>query len=251
MIVAQISDTHIALDTDDAEKRIDDFARTIADINALDTAPDVIVHTGDVVHNGLTEEYERAAAILARASAPAYVLAGNKDDRGNLRAAFAGQGYLAADAAYIQYAVEGFPVRLVMVDTVSTLSNKGDFCQDRERHLGALLAEDASRPIAVFAHHPPYPVHEAPEALHYLSEEPEARLRGVLSRSANVAAIFCGHVHRTSAGAVGTIPASAMPAIATTLRKGDYPDAMKSRPVYQLHHFDPRWGLTSQTRIVP
>ena len=52
MIIAQISDTHIALDSPDADQRIRDFELTIADINALDPAPDVIVHTGDIVHNG-------------------------------------------------------------------------------------------------------------------------------------------------------------------------------------------------------
>jgi 3',5'-cyclic-AMP phosphodiesterase len=35
MIVAQISDTHVALDTPDADRRMQDFASTIADINAL------------------------------------------------------------------------------------------------------------------------------------------------------------------------------------------------------------------------
>ncbi len=39
MILAQISDTHIALDTADADERISDFERTIADINALDPGP--------------------------------------------------------------------------------------------------------------------------------------------------------------------------------------------------------------------
>ena len=43
MIIAQISDTHIALDSADADQRIRDFELTIADINALDPAPDVIV----------------------------------------------------------------------------------------------------------------------------------------------------------------------------------------------------------------
>ena len=52
MIIAQISDTHLTLDTPDADRRMYDFASTIADINALDPAPDVIVHTGDIVHNG-------------------------------------------------------------------------------------------------------------------------------------------------------------------------------------------------------
>ena len=89
MIIAQISDTHIVLDAPDADQRISDFKRTIADINALDPAPDVIVHTGDIVHNGRADEYAQAVAILKRAQAPVYVLAGNKDDRANLRAAFA------------------------------------------------------------------------------------------------------------------------------------------------------------------
>ena len=52
MIIAQISDTHLTLDAPDADRRLRDFAHTIADINALDPAPDVIVHTGDIVHNG-------------------------------------------------------------------------------------------------------------------------------------------------------------------------------------------------------
>jgi len=57
MIIAQISDTHLMLDTPDADRRMHDFASTIADINALDPAPDVIVHTGDIAHNGRADEY--------------------------------------------------------------------------------------------------------------------------------------------------------------------------------------------------
>src|SRR5262249_31396818 len=86
MIIAQISDTHLTLDTPDADRRIHDFASTSADINALDPAPDVIIHTGDIVHNGRADEYARAATILAAARAPVYVLPGNRDDRRNLRA---------------------------------------------------------------------------------------------------------------------------------------------------------------------
>src|SRR5579864_5239345 len=88
MIIAHISDTHLALDAADADRRTHDFARTIANINALDPAPDLIVHSGDIVHNGRMEEYAQAAAVLAQARAPVYVLPGNKDDRTNLRATF-------------------------------------------------------------------------------------------------------------------------------------------------------------------
>ena len=72
MIIAQISDTHIALDTPDADQRIRDFELAIADINVLDPAPDVIVHTGDIVHNGRKDEYGLAVATLAKARAPVW-----------------------------------------------------------------------------------------------------------------------------------------------------------------------------------
>ncbi len=103
MIIAQISDTHIAVDTPDADRRIRDFALTVADINALDPAPDVIVHTGDLVHNGRQDEYAQAVATLAKASAPVYVLAGNKDNRANLHGAFSTRRYLAPDSDFAGY----------------------------------------------------------------------------------------------------------------------------------------------------
>jgi hypothetical protein len=49
---------------------------------------------------------------------------------------------------------------------------------------------------------------------------------------------------------VERIPATVMPCIATTLRKGDYPADMKTRPIYHLHRFDPAWGFATETRIV-
>ena len=58
------------------------------------------------------------------------------------------------------------------------------------------------------------------------------------------------HVHRAAAGYVESIPATVMPCIATTLRKGEYPPDMETRPVYQVHRFDPIWGFVTETRIV-
>jgi Icc protein len=250
MIIAQISDTHIALNTPDADQRIRDFERTVADINALDPAPDVIVHTGDIVHHGRQDEYAAAVAILAKARAPVYVLAGNKDDRANLRAAFSVGGYLAPDSAFIDYAVEDFPVRLIAVDTLSPGSNKGDFCSERVRRLIDLIDADTAKPIAVLAHHPPFEVAVGPEPLNFETPETMSRLRRALQHSGRIVAVFSGHVHRGAAGHVGSIPATVMPSIATTLRKGEYPAHLKRHPVYHIHRFDPEWGFATETRMV-
>jgi 3',5'-cyclic AMP phosphodiesterase CpdA len=250
MIIAQISDTHIALDTPDAGQRTRDFERTVADINALDPAPDVIVHTGDIVHNGRQDEYAQAVAILAKARAPVYVLAGNRDDRTNLRAAFSPFGYLAPDSGFIDYAIEDYPVRLIAVDTLSSASNKGDFCAERSERLIKLIDAETTKPIGVFAHHPPFEVPVGPDPLNFETPEMVARLRKALQHSGRVAAVFSGHVHRGTSGHVGNIPATVMPSIATTLRKGEYPPHMKTRPVYHIHRFDPVWGFVAETRMI-
>lgn len=250
MIIAQISDTHIALDVLDAEQRIRDFALTVADINALDPLPDVIVHTGDIVHNGRQDEYAQAMTMLAKARAPVYVLAGNRDNRANLREAFSARGYLATESDFIHYAIDDYPVRLIALDTVSSGSNKGDFCGARIRNLIDLIDAETTKPIAVFTHHPPFEVAVGPEPLHFENRDSMSRLRQALQHSGRVVAVFSGHVHRAAAGDVANIPATVMPSIATTLRKGQYPDHMKTLPLYQVHRFDPVWGFASETHIV-
>jgi 3',5'-cyclic AMP phosphodiesterase CpdA len=210
----------------------------------------VIVHTGDIAHNGRTDEYAQAAAVLAKARAPVYVLAGNKDSRTELRAAFSAQRYFAPDSNFIEYAIDDYPVRLIVLDTLSSIGNKGDFCCERIRRLIDMIDDETIKPVAVFTHHPPFEVMVGPDRLHFETPEAMSRLGRALQRSGRVVAIFSGHVHRAAAGLVGSIPATVVPCIATTLRRGEYPAQMKLQPVYQVHRFDPTWGFTTETRIV-
>jgi 3',5'-cyclic-AMP phosphodiesterase len=250
MIIAQISDSHVALDSSDADQRIRDFEHTIADINALDPAPDVIVHTGDIVHNGRQEEYAQAVATLAKARAPVYVLAGNKDNRRKLGEAFSAFGYVRPDSGFIDYAIDDYSVRLIALDTLSSGSNKGDFCPERVRRLIDLIDSEATKPIAVFTHHPPFEVTVGPDPLHFETPDAMLRLCRAMQHSGRVVAVFSGHVHRAAEGHVGSIPATVMPCIATTLRRGEYPPQLKIRPVYHIHRFDPVWGFATYTRVV-
>lgn len=249
MIIAQISDTHIALDTPDAAQRLSDLSATIADINALDPGPDLIVHTGDIVHGGRAAEYAEARRVLRQARMPVCVLPGNKDDRAELRAAFSPGGCLPAGRDFIQYSVEGNPVRLVMLDTVSLASGKGDFCAARVAGLKRLIDGDPAKPVAVFLHHPPFEVPVGPERMHFESAAAMSGLRAALQGSGRVIAVFCGHVHRPAEGRIGPIPVTVATAVATTLRKGEYPAHMAGRPVYCLHRLDPSGQVLSETRV--
>src|SRR6185437_3386987 len=171
MIIAQISDTHISLDAADAGCRAADLGRTLADINALDPAPDVIIHTGDVVHGGRREDYAAAASLLTTARAPVYIAAGNRDDRETLRQSLSRWVRPAFESGFLDYVIEDFPVRLIAVDTLSSASNKGDFSPERARRLTALIAAEPRRPTAVFMHHPPFVVSVGPDPLNFVTPE--------------------------------------------------------------------------------
>jgi hypothetical protein len=110
-------------------------------------------------------------ATLAKARAPVYVLAGNKDNRANLREAFSACGYLAPDSDFVHYAIDDYPVRLIALDTLSSGSNKGDFCRERVRLLIDLIDGEGTKPIAVFTHHPPFEVTVGPDPLHFKTRD--------------------------------------------------------------------------------
>ncbi|MGD9867203.1 MAG: metallophosphoesterase [Hyphomicrobiales bacterium] len=249
MIIAQISDTHVALDAPDTDQRLQDFERVIADINTLDPQPDLIVHTGDIVHNGLADEYALSAAILSRARAPVFVLAGNKDDRTNLLSSFLGAGYLEPGAPFIDYAIEDFPLRIIALDTLSEGNNKGDFCKERAQRFAGLLERDPDRPAVVCSHHPPFRVPVGPDPVNFVTQDSMERLAGAIAQAGQIVAVLSGHVHRLTGGTVGTTPAIVTTSIATTLRKGEYPAEMEGRPVYYLHRHDPARGFASEVRI--
>lgn len=250
MIIAQISDTHISLGAADADCRAADLRRTLADINALDPAPDVIIHTGDVVHGGRREDYAAAASLLATARAPVYVAPGNRDDRENLRHSLSRWVHPAADAGVLDYAVEDLPVRLIAVDTVNAATNKGDFSAARARDLTALIEAEPRKPIAVFMHHPPFLVSVGPDPLNFVTAEAMASLQRTLQRSGRVVAVFCGHVHRSTWGHIGAIAVMVAPCTATSLRKGDFPPQMQGRPVYHLHRLNAAGELVTEVRLV-
>lgn len=250
MIIAHISDTHIALDIPDAERRLGEFERTIADINTLDPQPDVVVHTGDIVHNGRPDEYAHAADILAKARSPVYVLPGNKDDRTNLRTAFSRDGYLAPGSDFIDYVIEDHSVRLIALDTLLTTSNKGDFSRERIENLVRWIEAEATKPIAVFLHHPPFPVPVGPVPINFIDPEIMNELGTALQRSGRVAGVFSGHVHRAAKGHIGSVPGVVVSCIATALRYGDYPPELKLSPIYYVHRFDSHGCFSTESRAV-
>ena len=142
MIIAHISDTHIDPDHIDCIKRLEDVKRVVATINALDPLPNVVIHTGDIAHNGTVEKYAVSLNILKELRMPLLAAAGNRDDRGLIRENFLGGKNLLPGASFVQYDSDDFPIHLIALDTLSASSNMGDYCLARADSLRAALIEN-------------------------------------------------------------------------------------------------------------
>jgi len=248
MILVQISDTHIDPEDKNAQARIRDLERCVSDINGLETPPDAVIHTGDLVHNGTPAKYVEAVRLLSDLRYPLYIAAGNRDDRVALNAAFPHSCRFSSGSPYLQYSVETFPVRLVVTDTLSGASNQGSYCRHRARDLRNMLAENPSKPTAILMHHPPFEVRESKFPWQFDSREEIELLEQALEGHGQVVRVFCGHSHRETGGKIAGVPASCAPSVAVDLRLGDFPGMAGESPVYQIHRFEPRSGFTTETR---
>lgn len=235
MIVAQISDSHIFLPEPKGSHRLDNLQQAVAEINRLNEQPDVVVHTGDISHNATREEYEAAHEILAGLQAPLFAIPGNRDRRAMMRKVFANEIGHCTIEPYIQYELNQWDTRLILLDTLDEEDRLGKFCEKRMSNFAEMLNKDRHKPTFIFMHHPPYDVIESPDPFQFDSFETVKRLDQLMGAHPQIKGIFCGHSHRGTKGWLGNIPASTIPALSIDLRFGEFPESLKKRPIFYIH----------------
>lgn len=254
-LIAQVSDLHIKAGGKLSYRVVDTaglLRACIAHMLALPQRPDVVVFTGDLVDFGRPEEYAVFRDLLAPLPMPVYLIPGNHDERNALRSAFPDHAYLREDAEYVNFAIEGHPVRIVGLDTTVPGKSGGLASADRMAWLDAKLAEQPDKATVVLMHHPPFRTfigHMDRQGL----EDPQA-LASVIRKHPQVERLLCGHLHRPiMARFAGTI-ACTVPSPAHQVAL-DLADDAASRfvmepPAYGLHAFLPETGIVSHTAFV-
>ena len=217
MLLCQISDPHIVPEGTLAYGRVDTgrmLQRCVQKILALSRSPDAVVATGDLTDHGSAEEYRLLAKLLAPLQMPLFLVAGNHDDRHALRSAFPQHAYLAGKDGFVQYAVDDFDVRLVVLDTTVPGAPGGELCEQRLQWLDRTLGE-SDRPTIIAQHHPPFVTGiSVMDGMSLANPQAEA---AVVARHPHVQCIISGHFHRPiQARFAGTI-ASVCPSTAHQL----------------------------------
>lgn len=245
MLIAQITDVHIGFDRGNPEEA--NMARLNAVIQRLvesPNTPDLLVMTGDLTEFGDLDSYLKLADAVGSCPFPVYAMAGNHDARDALLAALPAT---SVTDGFIQYAVEGEGLSLLMLDTLEEGRHGGGFCEERAAWLQAQLAARADTPTVIAMHHPPFE-----SGIEWLDGNAKddwvARFAETVSGHDQVKAVICGHLHRNIHtvwnGLSLTVCASTAPLVALDLRPVDSaaPDnrAMitDEYPGYALHRWD-------------
>lgn len=255
MLIAQLTDPHV--------RPAGKLAYGIADTNALlreavdavlafTPRPDIVLVTGDLTDCGLAEEYRCLRAQLDRLPMPVHVIPGNHDRREAMRAAFAGEPWMQAHPRFIQYAVEGWPVRILALDTLVPGHAHGILCDERLAWLEARLAEAPDQPTLIMMHHPPFVCGiDHMDAIACMNGE---ALAAVVRRHRNIERIVCGHHHRPIQirwhGTLVSVAPGIAHQVALELRPGGPVAFTLEPPAFHLHLWIPGTGLVTHQAYV-
>lgn len=249
-ILAQISDLHIGLPGAPGggrRERVAALRRCVAAINALRPRADLVLATGDLVDDGVVEEYEHFRALMAPLDAPYYVIPGNHDDRDALRAAFADHAYLPRDGAFLHYVIEAHPLRLIGLDSIIPGRARGELCGERLAWLEAQLNGAPERPTLLFLHHPPFL--DGIQFWDVLNCRNADGLAAIVRRHRQVVGLIAGHLHQSIRRLWNGVMASSSPAPAHALAlvtRQPESRAPLNPPFFHLHEWDAPTGLTSR-----
>lgn len=219
VVIFQVSDPQMGFQTRNADMEYETATLTAA-VEAINaTSPDVVVFTGDLVHDCWSEaqwtEFKRLSGLIDKKSEVLYI-PGNHDivfkgdfdmspymdhigtDRFNVKV---GNVMLTGiNTDYIKY-TEGSPEEIAQVQWLKdALDNK----------------EDGEISI-VFGHHPFF-LNDPQEEEEYFNIRPENRSKYLeIFENHDVDAVFCGHKHDNSIAADGDIPVVTTSAIGKPL----------------------------------
>ena len=253
LLVAHVSDLHVMAEGEMAYGIVDTtpmVERAIAHLSKL--SPTVVVITGDLVHNVQKAEYIRLKQILNQLNMPVYLLPGNHDSRELIRETFTEHTYLPP-ADYLQYTVEAYPLRMIMLDTNVPGEGRGELDSDRLTWLDHQLSEQPNRPTLLFMHHPPFTT--GIDLMDGFGLSGHQDLARIVQKYDCIERIGCGHIHRPIqtrwAGTLAYTVSSPVHQVSLDFAASSQAATfVMEPPAYTLHLWRSATGLVTHTQYI-
>ena len=240
MLIAQISDLHVAPDDSYMRRFVDSnllLQRAVEYLNTMTPRPDVVLATGDLTDHGTAGEYVMLGEILDALEVPLFLVPGNHDEPEVLRSVLGTPTYV--DGPTFDYAVEDFPVRLVAVDSTTPGRHDGELDAAQLLGLDARLRAQPDRPTLVFMHHPPFET--GIWWMDCIGLTGARDFEAIVRRNPQVRQIIAGHVHRPVATVWGSTLLTTAPSTchqtAVALHEDCPPRITSEPPMLALHQW--------------
>lgn len=238
MLLAHISDLHVMVEGDLAYGVVDTgpmVERAIAHLKTL--SPNAVIISGDLVHNVTVAEYKRLKEMLSALTMPVYLMPGNHDSRDLMRQVFTDHTYFPKQG-FLQYTIEDYPMRLIMLDTHVPGEGRGELDAARLQWLDQQLVAQPHRPTLLFMHHPPFSTGIALMDGYGLTGC--ETLATMVKKYDCIERIGCGHIHRPIqkrwAGTLAyTVPSPVHQVSLDFYSPAEFATFTMEPPAYQLH----------------
>jgi Icc protein len=153
--VLQLTDTHLLAEESDTlrGRNTDDTLRAVLKhIRQYAMPADMLLATGDLVHDGPASAYLRLKSYLLSLDIPVHCLPGNHDDPATMAAA------LAHDQITCMETIDHNHWRIILLNSVVPGQDKGELSTKELERLNHALSDVPGRHALVCLHHHPVPM---------------------------------------------------------------------------------------------
>ncbi len=204
--VVQITDTHIFEHSKDRFDGVDTGATlnaVIDHINKQPWSPDLVIVTGDLVHQAVPAAYEKLRQYLYDLGTTTFCLPGNHDDPALMHA------LLNRHNVHTSKVISTGQWAIILLDTYLAGTHSGRLQRQELEFLEQQLGRNKDKAVMIGLHHPPVSV-ASPWMDAMMLENPND-LFSVLDRYSNIRLLIFGHIHQAFMKERGELSLSASP----------------------------------------
>jgi Icc protein len=239
--VLQITDTHLYADLDSdllGLKTEESLCEVIAEARSIHWPVDMVLATGDLVHDKTVAGYRRIRAHFERLGVPVYCLAGNHDEARVLSRVVNGGPVRYTDHAYMRN------WHFIFLDSTIPGSEGGHLSPHQLALLNTHLQENRDLHTLVCLHHQPVPV--GSRWLDTMAVDNAEPFFDIIDSNPQVRGILWGHVHQEFAQMRNGVHLLATPSTCIQFKPGSQTFAIDaSCPGYRWLNFYPDGRIES------
>ena len=265
--IVQISDTHVCVPDSLLKNNFDSnyaLKRAVEIINAEDYQIDCLLITGDLVEEGLEDEYVHLKQILnlLDREIPVLFSLGNHDDIDAFSKVFLDCFPQILNSAMVDincldrkvglnYYIDFQESKLIVLDSSVKEEGWGKISSDALDWLEKILSNSVTDTNILALHHPPVPCFS--EVMDNIALKNPKDLEDLLLFHKNVQLIVCGHVHRSIftsfAGSRIAFCPSAVFQYPIFMKKGKSVPTGE-QPGFHVHKFKKNFGWSTYLRLI-